>query len=170
MHFNFSSEQRNLAERTSKKILENFDELKIQVSASSHFEYINREKKYASRGDCIFTSHHLPTWANDNPKNFFKAADKYEGKNRRRYVEIEFSLPNELNSVDDYRKIIDKFIDQHLKDHYYAYAIHDKLGAFSGVRHPHCHIMFSERLIDDVEKIKERSPENFFKYAARKKN
>ena len=30
--------------------------------------------------------------------------------------------------------------------------------------------MFSERLIDDVEKIKERSPENFFKYVARKKS
>jgi len=29
--------------------------------------------------------------------------------------------------------------------------------------------MFSERLIDDVEKIQERKPENFFKYAARKK-
>ena len=29
--------------------------------------------------------------------------------------------------------------------------------------------MFSERLIDDVEKIKERSPKNFFKYPARNK-
>jgi len=29
--------------------------------------------------------------------------------------------------------------------------------------------MFSERLIDDVEKIQERSPEKFFKYAGRKK-
>ena len=57
----------------------------------------------------------------------------------------------------------------HLKNHYYAYAIHDKLGAFSDERHPHCHIMFSERLIDDVEKIQEREPQNFFKYPARKK-
>ena len=127
------------------------------------------KKKFANRGDCIFTSHHLPTRANDEPKKFFKAADKYEGKNNRRYVEIEFSLPNELTSVEDYKKIIDKFINLHLKDHYYTYAIHDKLGVFSDIRHPHCHIMFSERLIDDVEKIKERSPENFFKYAARKK-
>ena len=29
--------------------------------------------------------------------------------------------------------------------------------------------MFSERLIDDVEKIQEREPQNFFKYPARKK-
>mgnify|MGYP003571385484 CR=1 FL=1 len=170
VRWNFSSEQRQLAERTSKEILENLEELKTKIFATSHFEYINREKKYANRGDCIFTSHHLPTWANDNPKNFFKAADKYEGKNRRRYVEIEVSLPNELTSVDDYKKIIDKFINLHLKDHYYAYAIHDKLGTFSGERHPHCHIMFSERLIDDVEKIQQRSPQNFFKYPARKKH
>ena len=162
VRWNFSSEQRQLAELTSKQILENLAELKTKIFATCHFEYINREKKFASRGDCIFTSHHLPTWANDNPKNFFKAADKYEGKNRRRYVEIEFSLPNELTNVEDFKKIIEPFIDLHLKDHYYAYAIHDKLGAFSGVR-------FSERLIDDVEKIKERAPENFFKYAARKK-
>lgn len=38
-----------------------------------------------------------------------------------------------------------------------------------GQRHPHVHIMFSERLIDDVEKMKERSPKDFFKYPARKK-
>ena len=165
-----STEQLNYSELTSNKILQNLDDLKFKTSASSHFEYINREKAFKNRGDCIFTHHHLPTWANDNPKNFFKAADKYEGKNRRRYVEIEFSLPNELNSVDDYRKIIDHFIDLHLKDHYYAYAIHEKIGNLSdGVRHPHCHIMFSERLIDDVEKIQERKPENFFKYPARKK-
>ncbi len=36
-------------------------------------------------------------------------------------------------------------------------------------RYPHVHIMFSERLIDDVEKIKERSPKNVFKYPSRKK-
>jgi len=166
----FSTEQLNLVEQTSKQILQNLDDLKIKTSASSHFEYINREKAFKNRGDCIFTHHHLPTWANDNPKNFFNAADKYEGKNRRRYVEIEFSLPNELTSVEDYKKIIDHFIDLHLKDHYYAYAIHEKIGNLSdGVRHPHCHIMFSERLIDDVEKIQERKPENFFKYPARKK-
>ena len=104
VRWNLSNEQRSYAELTSKKILQNLDELKIQVSATSHFEYINREKKFAKRGDCIFTSHHLPTWAKDNPKNFFKAADKFEGKNRRRYVEIEFSLPNELTSVEDYKK------------------------------------------------------------------
>ena len=56
----------------------------------------------------------------------------------------------------------------YLSDHYYAYAIHDKIGMLSGQRHPHVHIMFSERLIDDVEKKKERAACNFFKYPIRK--
>ena len=169
VRWNFSSEQRKLAEQTAKTILKNLSEMKTEILAASHFEYINREAAYAKRGDCIFSAHQLPTWAKNNPKKFFQAADKYEGSNRRRYVEIEFSLPNELNSVEDYKKIIDKFLDLHLKNHYYAYAIHEKNGAFSEIRHPHCHIMFSERLIDEVEKICERIPENYFKYPVRKK-
>ena len=71
--------------------------------------------------------------------------------------------------MEQYRQIIDTFIAKHLSDHYYAYAIHDKKGMLSGERHPHVHIMFSERLIDDVEKKKERDTNAFFLYPARKK-
>ena len=46
-------------------------------------------------------------------------------------MEIEFALPNELKTVEQYRQIIDAFIEKHLKDHYYAYAIHDKIGVMS---------------------------------------
>ena len=106
----------------------------------------------------------------ERPEKFFQAADKYEGCGNRRYMEIEFALPNELATVEQYRKIIDEFIAKHLSDHYFAYAIHEKFDALSnGQRHPHVHIMFSERLIDEVEKLKESSPKNFFKYPARKK-
>ena len=38
-----------------------------------------------------------------------------------------------------------------------------------GQHHPHVNIMFSERLIDEVEKINERSARVFFLYPARKK-
>ena len=86
-------------------------------------------------------------------EKFFQAADKYEGLGHRRYVEIEFALPNELKTVEQFRQIIDAFIAKHLQDHYYAYAIHNKIGVMSeGQHHPHVHIMFSERLIDDVKK------------------
>ena len=170
VRFDFSAEQKNLAHLTAKKILENMTEAMVQQSAVSHVEYINREKAFEKRGGCIFHSHHLPKWAHDDPKKFFQAADKYEGVGHRRYVEIEFALPNELKTVEQYRQIIDAFIAKHLKDHYYAYAIHNKIGMMSdGQHHPHVHIMFSERLIDDVEKKKERPAKAFFLYPARKK-
>lgn len=141
-----------------------------QSLAASHVEYINREKAFANRGDCLFHAHHLPKWAHDDPKKFFQAADEYEAADNRRYREIEFALPNELKTVEQYRQIINAFIAKHLQDHYYAYAIHDKIGVMSeGQHHPHVHIMFSERFIDDVEKAKERTPDNFFKYPARRK-
>ena len=158
-------DRKKFALTTAQKILQRIE----KTNAQSHLEYINREKAYENRGACIFHSHHLPKWAHNDPKKFFQAADKYEGVGHRRYVEIEFALPNELKTVEQYRQIIDVFIAKHLSEHYYAYAIHDKIGMLSGQRHPHVHIMFSERLIDDVEKIKERSANAFFLYPARKK-
>ena len=170
VRWDFSSEQARLAKWTVNKILENIEETIEQHSALSHVEYINREKAYAKRGGCIFHAHRLPKWAHDDPKKFFQAADKYEGKGNRRYMEIEFALPNELKTVEQYRQIIDAFIAKHLSDHYYAYAIHNKIGVMSdGQHHPHVHIMFSERMIDDIEKEKERAACNFFKYPARRK-
>ncbi len=170
VRWDFSQQFLNLAKQTSQKILSNIENKLDNVYAESHVEYINRERAFENRGGCIFHSHHLPKWAKNDPKKFFKAADKYEGIGNRRYMEIEFALPNELKTVEQYRQIIDVFIEKHLNDHYYAYAIHDKIGVMSnGQHHPHVHIMFSERLIDDVEKIKERPAKYFFLYPARKK-
>ena len=170
IRYDFSDEQKSFAQLTAKKILENVEEALKQKSAQSHLEYINREKAYEKRGGCVFQFHRLPKWANDDPKKFFQVADKYEGVGHRRYVEIEFALPNELTTVEQYRQIIDAFIAKHLSDHYFAYAIHNKIGMLSeGQHHPHVHIMFSERLIDDVEKKKERAAKAFFIYPARKK-
>ena len=158
-------DRKKFAIHTAQKILQHIE----KTNAQSHLEYINRERAYENRGACIFHSHRLPKWANNDPKKFFQAADKYEGVGHRRYVEIEFALPNELKTVEQYKQIINAFIAKHLSEHYYAYAIHDKIGMLSGQRHPHVHIMFSERLIDEVEKIKERSAKAFFLYPARKK-
>ena len=169
VRWNFSAERKKYAQWTAAKILERVEETLDSVYASSHVEYINRERAFAQRGGCIFHAHRLPNWAHDDPKIFFQAADKYEGIGNRRYREIEFALPNELKTVEQYRQIIDAFIAKHLSNHYYAYAIHNKIGVMSdGEHHPHVHIMFSERLIDDVEKQHERTAENFFKYPLRK--
>ena len=163
-------EQLKIVEETVKEILEKEEAKQKVTNAESHVEYINREKAYERRGGCIFHSHKLPKWAKDDPKIFFKMADKYEGVGNRRYVEIEFALPNELKTIEQYQQIIEAFIEKHLKNHYYAYAIHEKTGMLSEEqRHPHVHIMFSERLIDEVEKVKERPAKYFFSYPARKK-
>ena len=96
----------------------------------------------------------------------FSAAMRYEDKGNRRYKELEMSLPNEL-TLEQNLEIVNAFISKHLLNHYYAYAIHEKAGALSGEIHPHVHIMFSERMIDDVEKMKERPDYKYFKRAAK---
>ena len=136
-----------------------------KISAKGHIDYINRENE--EKSDCIFKAHQLPKWAKDSPQKFFEAATRYEDKGNRRFKELELSLPNEL-TLKQNLDIVHQFIDAHLKNHYYAYAIHDKVGELSnGQRHPHVHIMFSERLIDDVEHLHERPAYKYFKRAAK---
>ena len=138
----------------------------LRADGKSHADYINREGAQSDRNDCIFKGSQLPKWAKDSPQKFFSAATRYEDKGNRRYKEIELSLPNEL-TLEQNREIVDRFIANHLSNHYYAYAIHEKAGELSGERHPHVHIMFSERLIDDVEKMSERPAYKYFRRAAR---
>ena len=138
----------------------------LREDAKSHATYIAREGKTAQKSDCVFKAVQLPRWANRSAQKFFEAATRYEDKGNRRFKEIEFSLPNEL-TLEQNREIIDRFIAAHLSNHYYAYAIHDKTGVLSNQRHPHVHIMFSERLIDDVEIAKERPAYRYFRRAAK---
>lgn len=138
----------------------------LREDGKSHADYINREGAQGEKIDCVFKSSQLPKWAKGSAQKFFSAATRYESKGNRRYKEIELSLPNEL-TLEQNLEIVDKFIADHLSSHYYAYAIHEKAGELSGERHPHIHIMFSERLIDDVEKISERPAYKYFRRAAR---
>lgn len=138
----------------------------LREEGSAHADYINREGAQSNKDDCLFKGNQLPKWAKSSPQKFFSAATRYEDKGNRRYKEIELSLPNEL-TLEQNRSIVAQFITNHLANHYYAYAIHDKAGELSSERHPHVHIMFSERLIDDVEKIKERPACKYFRRAAK---
>lgn len=138
----------------------------FREDGKSHADYINREGAQSNRTDCIFKGSQLPKWAEDSPQKFFSAATRYEDKGNRRYKEIELSLPNEL-TLEQNREIVDRFIANHLSNHYYAYAIHEKKGELSGERTPHVHIMFSERLIDGVERMSERPAYKYFRRAAK---
>lgn len=165
----FSRGRRRRARITAVEILKNIERNKEAVSiAASHVEYINREKVFAKKGGCIYTSHRLPSWAKDSPNKFFKAADRYSPKDARRYQEIEFSLQNEL-TLEQNLEIIQNFIQKNMPNHYYAFAVHDKIGVMSdGSHNLHVHLMFSPRIIDDIEEKKERQISKYFKYPLRK--
>ena len=162
LRWDVSGTRKDAIEETVNKILYNLQHHLDKTFASSHVQYINRESVFEQRGGCIYKAHHLPAWAKDNPLKFFAAADRYERSNGERYKEIIFSLPNELN-LSQQKEIIDRFLAAHMKDFYYAYAIHDKIGTMSnGEHHTHVHLMFSTRLIDEAERRQERKPAVFF--------
>ena len=50
VRWNFSREQRKLAEQTAKIILKNLSEMKTEILATSHYEYINREAADKNEG------------------------------------------------------------------------------------------------------------------------
>ena len=138
----------------------------LREDGKAHVDYINREGAQSDRNDCVFKGSQLPKWAKGSAQKFFSAATRYEDKGNVRYREIELSLPNEL-SLEQNLEIVDRFIADHLLSHYYAYAVHEKTGELSGESHPHIHIMFSERLIDDVERASERPACKYFRRAAK---
>ena len=168
LRWTHSRARRRDVERTADSILEILQKGTDSTFASSHLQYINREAAHEMRGGCVATGHQMPRWAEDSPLKFFHAADRYERANGERYKEIIFALPNELNLAQQ-KEILDAFLSKHLADHYYAWAIHEKVGTLSsGERQPHVHIMFSTREIDAQERQQERTPEKFFQRANKK--
>lgn len=165
LRWNVSGIDGAIARATVDEITKNLQNHLDKTFAASHAQYINRESRFKQRGGCTKTGCHLPTWASGSAKIFFDAADKFEAQNGERYKEIVFSLPNELNT-DQQEEILQRFLEKHLSDYYYAWAIHDKTGSMSnGERHTHVHIMFSTRKLDEYERTVGRTPELFFKRA-----
>lgn len=158
-------ERRKNAEETARRILVNLRETLDRTYAYSHIQYINREAAFQKRGGCISKGHSLPKWAQDDPKRFFEAADIYERANGERYKEIEFALPNEL-PFEAQKEIVENFIRRELPNHYYAYAMHDKIGQMSdGAHNVHVHIMFTTRENDAYEELIGRDAKTFFSRA-----
>ena len=137
--------------------------------ASPHAQYIAREGKYAKPSDDLekleFTGHgNMPRWAESEPNYFWRMADEHERKNGSTYREHVIALPRELTADQRHDLILD-WIEQEIGDkHAYQYAIHNP-PAMDGDEQPHCHLMFSERTIDGIQ----RDPEQYFKrYNAKK--
>lgn len=118
--------------------------------AFAHAAYIERGGKYARQRDDDLVasgSGNMPSWATDNPVDFWAAADEHERANGTAYREIQVALPRELGS-DAAHRLARDFIGRHLGTLYpYTYAVHCPLAA-DGHPQPHMHLMFSERALD----------------------
>lgn len=115
-----------------------------------HVNYILREGQYraerSGREDLVYKeSGNMPEWAK-SPQEFWKAAGRLERANGVTYFEFEVALPNELSDEEN-KKIVREYVKQAIGNKPYTFAIHNKDAALEpGVKQPHAHIMFSERM------------------------
>ena len=131
--------------------------------AAAHAAYIAREGKYSgsTRYEDLEAKQYgnMPAWAEHNPAEFWQAADDYERANGSAYREIEIALPRELTPPQRL-ELVQDFVQQEIgKKHAYQFAIHTPKAALEKGEQPHAHIMYSERIIDGIE----RDPEQYFK-------
>ena len=135
----------------------------MKGKALPHSKYILREDNYAKKNNKIEKLEHIqhgnmPAWAEHDPKIFWQMADLHERKNGSTYREHIITLPRELNESQRL-SLVQDWIKQEIGEKYaYSFAIHNPI-AMDGKEQPHCHLMFSERLLDGIE----RDPEQFFK-------
>ncbi|NGH11913.1 MobA/MobL family protein [Escherichia coli] len=132
-------------------------------SGASHAGYIAREGKYAQyleKGERLEAISHgnMPDWAQNHPQRFWEAADALERKNGNVYREMEIALPRELTTQQRVALVQD-WVTQEIGDrHAYQWAIHVP-GAADGKEQPHVHLMFSDRIRDDIP----RDPDEYFR-------
>lgn len=131
-------------------------------SAKAKSNYINRNDKYSQRHDDLqySSSGNMPNFAKENPSYFWACADQHERANARICTEIEFALPRELN-LEQQKDLVQDFvnltIDNEQRKMPYSLAIHNDRENHN----PHCHLMFSTRKQDGIE----RDEALFFKRA-----
>ena len=69
-------------------------------SARARAKYIAREGKCETGRDELAHSEsgNMPEWTEDDPRQYWAAADAHERVNGRLFVQVEFALPRELNA------------------------------------------------------------------------
>ena len=127
------------------------------------YDYITREGEYdesGSRPRHLHESENMPGWAQDDPRDFWDAADLYERANGRLYISADFALPRGLDeenrSHSSARSRGELTSEERLP---YTVAIHSGRDADGNEHNPHAHLMISERKNDGIE----RSREQFFR-------
>ena len=130
--------------------------------AKNHAAYILREENYASRKEELVykESGNMEMFDGTSAVKFWEYADTYERANSVVYREIEVNIPNEFNH-EQAKELINNFVKKELGEKYiYTYAIHESYNN-DGEKNLHCHLMFSERELDGIN----RELSQFFKRA-----
>jgi hypothetical protein len=135
--------------------------------AVDHADYIAREGRFADveKYGAIEAQGqgNIPDWARGRPRAFWAASDQFERENGNTYREFELALPRELTREHQIA-LVQRFIESELGNrHAYQWALHMER-ASDGGEQPHVHLMFSDRMLDGIE----RGPEQYFKRANRK--
>lgn len=132
-------------------------------SASAKCDYIERNGKYArvERDPVLHVEHgHMPSFAQDDPRSYWQAADQYERKNGVLFREVEFALPAEL-TLDQQRLLARQFAERLTAEQRMPYTLAIHAG---GGTNPHCHLIISERVGDDIERT---AAQHFARYNAK---
>jgi hypothetical protein len=122
--------------------------------------YLTRSDEYEDeeRDPVVFTeSEQMPSWAKDNPREYWDAADLYERANGRLYVSADLALPRDL-SEEDQVAVARSFARELTAEERlpYTLAIHAGRDANGRDHNPHAHVMISERQNDGIERSKEQ--------------
>lgn len=126
-----------------------------------HEEYILREGSFVKKNDLEYKEHgNIPEFIKEDPKKFWKIAEKNERKNGVIYREFEIALPTEFSKEQNI-DLVKEFVEKELSDNYvYTFAIHKpKSLTKKDLEQPHVHIMFCDRKLDGIE----RNEKDFFK-------
>lgn len=130
--------------------------------AKNHAAYILREENYTSRKEELVykESGNIEMFDGTSVLKFWEYSDTYERANSVVYREIEINIPNEFNH-EQAKELINNFVKKELGEKFpYTYAIHESYNN-SGEKNLHCHLMFSERELDGIN----RELSQFFKRA-----
>lgn len=120
--------------------------------AAARANYIARRGKHRGREDLVWTSFgNLPTWANNDPKKFWKASDAYERRNGCAAREERIALPIELNLTQQ-RRLVDQLVGELVGDRPYELGVHGVTAAIGQVLNLHLHLLHSERQPDGFER------------------
>ena len=148
-----------LTQKVSRPMASFHFEIKSGRNGCDHASYISRTGFHAKRDDIVATGHgNLPSWAGDDPRNFWKAAEQYERRNGAVYREATISLPVELSREQNMALAAD-LVSKLAVGKPNQHAIHAPKSSISGEANPHLHLMTSDRVDDGVD----RPAERFFK-------